>query len=313
MTLRELIRLNSDILKKADIASANLDVRVLIKHVLNLDDVDLTKKSDELVSTDKTAEIDKLVLRRAKGEPIAYLTGHKEFYGLDFLVNCDVLIPRPESEWLVEKGTEFIKLQVRQVHQVEKMNIIDLGTGSGCIILSIINSLSLLDKPDKLSTACPELVEGINFLASDISPTALAIAQKNAKLHKIDHINFIQSDLFTSIDKTIKFDLIIANLPYVPLPVCHSGPVEDRIRNLAIDSISFEPNIAIFASDNGAEIIKRFLVEAKNRLTPNGQILIELDPRNADDIRDFALKIFPQKNIKLEKDLANFDRYLIIN
>lgn len=305
MTLRELIIYSSSLLRNSNIASANLDARVLIKHALEINDIDLIKNADDIIAPDKLEKIDKLIQRRTQGKPIAYITGHKEFYGLDFLVNRDVLIPRPETEFLVEKGTEFVKLQVHQVHQVEKINIIDIGTGSGCITISIIKSLSTLDKPDKLSNL-------INFWASDISPTALTVAKKNAKLHKIDHINFIQSDLFEAIDTKLKFDLIIANLPYVPLPVCHSGPVEDRIRNLAIDSISYEPHSAIFASANGAEIIKRFLLEAKNRLISNGQILIELDPRNALEIYDYALKIFPQKNIELQKDLANFDRYLII-
>lgn len=287
MTCRELLKISIDVLKKAGISSAVLDARILMKTVLNIDEAELIKTMNSPVSPASINKIKKLIARRAQNEPIAYIVGKKEFFGLDFTVNKNVLIPRPESEYLVERGIEFIK---SKVHQVKSLNIIDIGTGSGNIIVSITKELY------KLSNFT-------NFYATDISANALLVAKKNARFHSIDNINFIQSDLFNSIDDNIKFDLIIANLPYVP---------DSEQRTADSLQLKFEPQDAIFAKNNGTGIIKKFLSQATNRLTPHGAIMLELDPRNAKDIKKFAQKLFPYFKIELKKDLANLDRYLLI-
>lgn len=285
MTHRKLLKEISNEFKTANIESADLDARVLIKHVLQIDDTFLFKNFDQSVNKKAVLKIQELAKRRGQNEPIAYITKHKEFYGLNFYINNTVLIPRPESEELVEKSIKFLK-SIKS-----NAKILDMGTGSGNIIISIVKSL------DGLST-----LNTFDFFACDISAQALKVAEHNAKQNAvIKNIKFLESNLFSNISPDIKFDLIIANLPYVPKP-------ELRIEQ----SIEYEPYNAIFATDNGAEIIKKFLSKAKNYLNTNGVILIELDPRNAEEIKIFAKKIYPNTKIELQKDLANFDRYLNI-
>lgn len=314
LRIKDLFRKSISILKNSQIprpqrfalhggqASPELDARVIFEFVLDIDTAQFYKDSDSPISPTDIKKIEKLIARRAKNEPIAYLTRHKEFFGLDFYVDKNVLIPRPESEELVVKSIKFLKSIKKK-----EINIVDIGTGSGNIIISISKSY-----PDA------------NYFASDISKNALIVAQKNARkilfetkgreLENVNsshrrggsnNINFIQSDLFSNIDRNIKFDLIIANLPYVP------KKVESRKFKVKSD-IDFEPKNAIFANDNGAEIIKRFLIEAKDRLNSGGLILIELDPRNATEIKSCAEKNFPNATLSLVRDLAGFNRYLAI-
>lgn len=267
---------------------SELDARVLIKFVLKIDETIFYRDMDLEISDRDEQKIQKLISRRANNEPIAYIVGYKEFYGLNFFVDKNVLIPRPESEWLVEQTLKRISVISNP------LSVLDMGTGSGNIIISIIKSLSTNHHP--LTPI---------FYAADISTDALKVAKKNAKQYQIDNIKFFQSDLFSNIDSDIKFDIIIANLPYVPK------------NNETIKQLNNEPFSAIFTDDNGAAIIKRFLHEAINRTNLGGWLLVELDPRNAKDIKNYAEKIYPDSKrgthkIELKKDLANLDRYLIV-
>jgi len=287
MNLQNFFRESVDKLKKSS-PSAELDCQVLFSFILKKDRGWLFAHPDFEINPENENKINELLNRRLEGEPIAYLTNNKEFYGLDFYVDKRVLIPRPESEWLVERSIKYLESCIKY----KKLpKVLDLGTGTGNIIISVAKSPSSIHNP--LTT----------FYASDISKEALDVARKNAKYHSVK-INFIESDLFKNIDQDIKFNLIIANLPYVPKKV--------DSEKLIVDSIKYEPQNAIFANNNGAEIIKRFLIEAKNYLTSNGQILIELDPRNAKIIKICAEDIFSSANLNLTKDLAGFDRYLTV-
>lgn len=277
------------VLKNAGIPSPELDARLIFEFVLNIRTEDFYKNNLELGQS-QINNINKLIARRSKNEPLAYLTGHKEFFGLDFYVNQNVLIPRPESEWLVENSIKYLEDRIRHTQiQTTKYQILDVGTGSGCLIISIAKQFN------------NKTIDQCKYYASDISDKALNVALKNAKNHQTD-INFIQSDLFKNIERELKFDLIIANLPYVPF--------ESKLNTDYRLPTSYEPQNAIFARDNGTEIIKRFLLEVKDRLNNGGTILIELDPRNASEIKKFAKNIF--NNTELEKDLAGFNRYLIL-
>lgn len=283
---KKLLGTSIDKLKKAQIPHPELDARVIFEFALNISTEDFYK-FNFVLSEAQENKINKLIARRAKGEPVAYLTGHKEFFGLDFLVNKNVLIPRPESEWLVEESIKYLVSSIKD----EKLNIIDIGTGSGNIIISIIKQLN-----NRAMKQC-------DSFASDISARALKVTQTNINRHNVK-LKLYKSDLFESIPKQ-KFDLIIANLPYVP------DKVKSRKSKVESD-IDFEPKMAIFARDNGTEIIKRFLEEAKDYLKSDGQILIELDPRNAEDLKKYAQKKFPLAQIELIKDLAGLKRYLTV-
>lgn len=284
MTIKEIYRQSIKLLKEKGIPSAELDARILICAALNITlDKYIATQNDSL-SPAQIKKINSMIKKRTQNIPVAYILGKKDFYGLEFKVNKDVLIPRPESERLVELA--LARLTVNR----KPLTVLDIGTGSGNIIISIAKSLS----PSTLHLSPV-------FFASDISSAALRVAKVNAIKHNVDKkIKFIKSDLFSSPKLNQKFDIIIANLPYVPKT--------DKYEK----SIMYEPKDAIFAAGNGAAIIKRFLKSAPKHLNENGTIFIELDPRNAIELKKTAHKYFPNSKIELQKDLANFYRYLII-
>jgi release factor glutamine methyltransferase len=262
-------------LKNTGIKSAEIDTLVLLEFVSGKSREFLLANPDYQLSETKIAKLSKLIKRRKLHEPIAYVTGHKEFFGLDFSITPDVLIPRPETEFIVENI-----LQVLQTSNHQPQTILDVGTGSGNIIISIAKN-------------CNQ--KKLNYFASDISNKALKIAKKNAKKHQTK-INFIRSDLFDNI--TDNFDLIIANLPYVPI----GGSDNEEIK--------YEPQNAIFAEDNGTRIIKKFIADTKKQIAKNGMILLEIDPRNAIEISNFAKKYFVK--VKVIKDLSSTNRFIKI-
>lgn len=335
MNLNTIYKNSIRTLTASKIPTPELDARILIEHALNLTPSCIFTHPEMLLTNSQYAHIRRLISRRKKGEPVAYITGHKEFYGHDFAVNKSTLIPRPESEWLVSAALESVNSKVHQVYQAENptffdanismrdndmgsgnfrrrlkrlsskisqpklrtpnFQLLDLGTGSGCLGISVIKELQ--------GTIDSGLV-AIDCSLSDISPSALRIARKNMNIilnQSSKAIKFIHSDLFANHLLHKKFDLILANLPYVP-----------NSDLLTSNSIKFEPTSAIFADDNGASIIKNFLTQSPNYIADNALILIELDPRNAKSIEKFARKIYPQAKIELKKDLAGLDRYLTI-
>jgi len=292
-TISTIIHCTRELFSTNNIESADLDAQIIITHVLRKDRIFLLSHPDTPVSEEECLEIDSLAKRRISGEPIAYLTGKKEFYGYDFFVDRNVLIPRPETEYLIEKGIEFLKFRNSKIAKSQNV-VLDLGTGSGCIIVSLAKSL-------RHSGTLPRRPL---FYATDISEKALEVAKKNAEnnltIEQLSNLRFLQSDLFSNPLLPDKFDLILANLPYVP----HNAEEQENLK--------FEPKSAIFADDNGSSIIKEFLKQAKSRLNENGLTLVELDPRNALEIKNFAEKLYLNRTIKLTKDYAGHDRYLEI-
>ncbi|MCX6810719.1 MAG: peptide chain release factor N(5)-glutamine methyltransferase [Candidatus Berkelbacteria bacterium] len=269
-------------LKTAGISSAEIDAQILLEFVTKKSREFLLSHPEYELSAKEYKSILKLVDRRKSIYPIAYLTGHKEFFALDFLVTPDVLIPRPETEQLVEIALDFLKAR-----SCKLAAILDVGTGSGNIIISIAKFIT--DNPVRFDPIGSKWI----FSASDNSAKALTVAKKNAKKHNVK-ITFIKSDLFENIKG--KFGLIVANLPYVPIEKCNRfSPIESN--QLHFQEIDFEPQNAIFAGDNGAEIIKRFLLDAKKYINNNGLILAELDPRNADDILVFTTDLYSSAEI----------------
>jgi release factor glutamine methyltransferase len=297
MNLNIILRKSSDELKKAGIPTASLDVRVLLEDVLKKDTSIVFTHPEMPLTNTQYARFRSLIRRRKKGEPVAYLIGHKEFYGYDFFVNKNVLIPRPETELLVEQAIEFIKLKVHKAKS--EIKIIDIGTGSGCIIISLILELYKLSTFSFILKCC----------ASDISSKALYVARKNAKFHQVNKdIKFYYSDLFANKLMPKKYDVIIANLPYVPTNNSKLIANNSKLRS----GIYFEPQKAIFAENNGTKIIKQFLDQAKDRINKDGLILIEVDPRNAKVLQKYTKDIFPKSKVELLKDLAKLDRVIRI-
>jgi len=264
-------------LDNAGIKSAKIDAQILLEFVSGKSREFLLANPDYQLPDAKIAKLSELIEQRKLHKPIAYIIGKKEFFGIDFFVTSDVLIPRPETEFLVENI-----LQILQTSNFQPQTILDVGTGSGNIIISIAKN-------------CNQ--QKTKYFASDISNKALKIAEKNAKKHQTK-VNFIQSDLFDNI--TGDFDLIIANLPYVPI----GGSDNEEIK--------YEPQIAIFAENNGASIIKKFITGSKKQIAKQGTILLEIDPRNSLEISNFAKKYFSE--VKIIKDLSDTNRFIkIIN
>lgn len=215
--------------------------------------------------------------------PVEYITGMVDFAGLQFMVTPDVLIPRIESEWLVQRGLTEItqRLETRQ-----GLSVLELGTGSGAISISMAA---------KLKTAQP-----VRFVATDISKSALAVAQKNARrLHADTQIRFLHSDLFEALTPQ-PFDVLIANLPYIP---------EERIAYLDESVKDHEPFIALSGGESGLELITQMLNQAKAFLAPDGVILLEIDHTHTPEM----WQPFKQNwHVSLELDEFSKNRFAVI-
>ena len=207
--------------------------------------------------------------------PVQYIVGEVNFYGNIFKVNKDVLIPRFETEQLIEKTINYIKKKFNK-----KIDIIDLGTGSGCIAITLKN---LID---------------CNVDAVDISTTALNIAKENAKLNQVD-INFIEGDMLDSINK--KYDIIISNPPYIS----YDEDIMDIVKNN-------EPHLALYAENDGLYFYEKILRKAKSNLNDNFIIAFEIGQLQGEKIKNIALKYLDNIDIYIEKDLNDLDRFVFI-
>lgn len=227
-------------LRTAGIASSRLDSELLLSHVLQRPRHWLHAHGDSILSQAQHMQAEQLLTRRLRHEPLAYLVGHKEFYGRDFVVSPAVLVPRPETEQMIALLLQLI--------QPTQRTIADVGTGSG--ILAITAQLEL-----------PQC----QVDAYDISPEALAIAQRNAQQHGATSVKFIQSDLLAAAQQ--RYDVILANLPYVS----PTWQRDDR-------ETAHEPALALFAEDDGLALISTLLAQTEQWLAPSGLLILEADP-----------------------------------
>lgn len=257
-------------------ASPNLDAEVLLSYVLEKSREYLYTHPQKELSLLQKIKFKKNIAKRALGVPVAYITHVREFFGFDFYVDKNVLVPRPETEMLV---AETIKLAT------PGQLIADIGTGSGCIAIALAKNLKN------------------KIIATDISPKALKIAMKNAEDLKVN-IDFISGDLLNPVINQ-KIDLLIANLPY------GSPEIWENNDDPKSKALKFEPNIALYAKDKGLESYQRLfeqIADLKHRPT---YILIEIDPSQPQMIAKIIKKYFPQSKIEIKKDLASLDRVLI--
>lgn len=242
-------------LKSLDIESARLDVELILAYTLRCDRTWLHAHSEEDLSGEQARQLDSLLARRLKREPIAYITGKKAFYGREFIVTPDVLIPRPESEDVIELASELVS-------KLSSATILDVGCGSGCLGITV-----KLEHPDTEVILC------------DISSQALDIAKNNASALGAD-IKLVKSDLLSKFQiPNSKFDVILANLPYV-----------DRSWETSPET-KYEPDLALFADGGGMKLIQGLLVQATTGLIDRGYIILEADPCQHDDIVEFAQKL----------------------
>jgi release factor glutamine methyltransferase len=312
MTINQALNWAIKELKKVKINSAVLDAEVLLSFAI--------KKPKEWILTHpdynlKTQEYKKLIKRRAKHEPVAYITRTKEFFGLNFFVDKNVLIPRPETELMVEKALEIIKGSKRNI------NLIDIGTGSGCIPISIIkNNVTVCYDRSKL------LHSNFKIFAVDFSANALQIARKNAAKHKVK-IKFLKGNLLKPLfsysrELEIGNIIITANLPYLS---------DSQYKKLPPEIKKYEPRSTLVAGKDGLDYYKELLLsfqrklESRNRNWIPGQarndgwmrgndivLLLEIDPAQTKKIKKLIGKILPNAKTEIQKDLAKRDRLVII-
>ena len=218
------------------------DAGVLMTHVIGRDRAFIIAHANDPITEQQLKQFEEFVTRRAQGEPLQYITGHQEFFKLDFEVTPDVLIPRPETELIVEAVLELF-------HSGTRFTLADIGTGSGCLAISILNEF-----------------QEAHAIAIDTSEHALQIAQRNAERHQLaNRLRLVQADLFAAMSANDMFDLIVSNPPYVS---------EDEMNRLRRE-VQCEPRAALVAGPDGLSVIRRLLADAPNHLNQDGYLIFE--------------------------------------
>ena len=241
MKVLEVIKTGSKLLKEKNISSHVLDTELLLSKSLNKSREELLINLDQNINKRDLTNFNKYLIRRSNKEPIAYLLGEKEFWSKKFFVNKDTLIPRPETELLVEK--------LVTIYKEKKITILDIGTGTGCIIASLLSEL-----------------KNSSGTAVDISREAILVAKKNACKFKLsDRIKFLHKPFEELYGK--KFDLIVSNPPYIK---------RMEIKNLSDDIKKFEPRMALDGGNDGLDLIKKVIYKSSEILKNNGTLALEI-------------------------------------
>ncbi|HBG00580.1 MAG TPA: peptide chain release factor N(5)-glutamine methyltransferase [Firmicutes bacterium] len=252
-TIGELISLSAGYLEDKGCSSARLDAELLLGHVLHLDRLDLYLNFDKPLSVQEVNEYRRFIGQRGQRIPLAYLTGEREFYALPIHVNRNVLIPRPETEFVVDKVLELLEPQ-------GSMEILDLGTGSGAVALAL---------------ACQD--PGFRITAVDISPEALQVAQDNARRLEVDQqVRFVESDLFAQVEG--KYAVICSNPPYIR---------SNELAKLAPE-LGVEPALALDGGPDGLDFYRRILGQAASFLEQPGFVVLEIGWDQGIDVRSIG-------------------------
>lgn len=276
LTIQLALQQATQVLSKAHFESARLEAELLLAHVLNQSRTHLFTWSDKLLTTEQITRFNQLVQERLVGKPIAYIIGKREFWTLDLVVTPDTLIPRPETELLVELALELIPKN-------EPYSILDLGTGTGAIALAIAS-----ERPQALITAV------------DQSSSALAIATVNATKNQIKNANFIQSNWFNTLSTLApkpQFNLIVSNPPYLA----------DQDQHLQHGDVRFEPLSALASGLEGLDDLKIIITQAYKYLLHKGYLMVEHGYNQGEAVRS----LFKQARfleVETKQDLAGNDR-----
>jgi release factor glutamine methyltransferase len=262
--------------------TAALDTQVLLAHILKRPRSWIATHPEIEPEPVQLAALQDALHRLEKGTPLPYVLGHWEFFGLDFYVTPAVLIPRPETELLVEKALSWLTAHP------SRRRMVDVGTGSGCIAVTLAKHVS-----------------DLQVTASDISGKALDVARQNAKKHGVsDRIRFVQNDLLDGPTFDLQpstFHLLTANLPYIPTRTLHGLAVFNR-----------EPSVALDGGADGLRLVRRLLEAAPGRLSRPALALLEIEASQGERVRALAVLAFPGSEIQIHKDLAGHDRLLEI-
>ncbi len=259
---------------------ATLEAELLLAHTLNTDRTHLYQRLRDELALQAESAFDALLQRRLAHEPTAYILGHKEFYGLEFQVTPDAIIPRPETETLVE-----LALDRARSASAPEMRIADIGVGCGAIAVALAVNLS-----------------DAEIIAIDVSPRALALARRNAERHAVaDRIRFLEGDLLEPLDAPV--DVIVANLPYVRTVDFEATPPEIN---------EHEPRLGLDGGPDGLRLIERLFRHAPTHLKPGGALFAEIGDQQGEAARTLAVAAFPQAHIEVKQDLSRLDRVLAV-
>lgn len=271
-------------------ATPALDAQVVLAYVAGMPRAMLLAHPERDLSQWQAAQFADLMRRRLAGEPVAYLVGHREFYGLELMTDARALIPRPETELLVEAALAALRDKLRrrdpQPSSLTRLVAADIGTGTGAIALALA-----------AQEPCIDLVYGV-----DISADALALARENAqRLGPVDRVRFLQGDLLAPLPEPV--DLLLANLPYVAPHETPSLPEEVH---------RYEPDLALYADEGGLSLLRRFFAEAPAKMRPQGIVGVEFGYDQRGAVESLARTAFPGATIRVGTDYAGWDRFALV-
>ncbi len=282
----DIINWGSQYLKSKGIDEARLTIELMLCHILKCRRIDLYIDFERPLTKTELEELRNIIKRRIKKEPLQYIIGKTEFMGLEFKINPDVLIPRPETEILVEKTIETIK---KEFPDKTIVKVLDIGTGSGNIAISIAKFLG----------------EKVQVLGIDLSGKAIQTAEENAKLNNVENVKFICFDLFDAdFENKFKnqFDIVVSNPPYIPTEEFET--LQDEIKN-------YEPRIALTDEADGLSFYRRLADLSRKIISNRGFILSEIAYNQAEKVKEF-FKRAGYEEIKTFKDYLGFERVIKI-
>ncbi len=283
MTLIEAINRASVRLASAGVADARLDAEVLLRHTIGKDRAWLLAHMQDALNDSSQSAFERAVERRVRREPLQYITGRQEFWGLEFTVTTDVLIPRPETELIIETALRTDR------EKKPPLRILDLCTGSGCIAVALAREL-------------PQA----QILATDASAQAVSVARGNARRHGVaDRIRFFEGDLFgplEELDIRGQVDIIASNPPYIPSG--DFGSLQPEVRD-------YEPGMALLAGPEGIEVHRRIIQEAPDFLSRRGSLIMEMGMGQAEALSRLIRENSEYASIEVLKDLAGIDRVIV--
>ena len=275
------VALKSAVEKFQENSTPSLDARLLLASAMGYSQEELLINYDQELAPDIEQEFFKLVVRREAREPIAYILGKQEFYGLDFQINEHVLIPRPDTELIID----CIKEDYSTNYLNQSVDILELGVGSGAISVCLAKEIILAE-----------------IIAVDISDEVLKVAKTNILNHKVqDQVKLLKSDWYLNLDKAKKYDYIVSNPPYI----CRT-----EIDQMSKETVDYEPDLALYADNNGLSSYQAIIQNARDFLNISGKLILEIGYSQKEAISDL-LEFSGFNEIEVKSDLAGLDRVII--
>jgi release factor glutamine methyltransferase len=282
MTLAQALQQSAYVLSANGIEDSHIDARMLLGHAANLSPVQIYTEPEQTLSREEKDKLQKLIRRRLQHEPTAYILKHKEFYGIDFYVDSRVLIPRPETEILVDAALKFAG---SRRYLTGPLLVADIGTGCGAIAISLALNLP-----------------GSKVYATDLSSSALEVAKLNCENHKVtEQVTLLSGNLLQPLPEPV--DLILANLPYIK---------NSELPNLSPEIAKFEPRMALDGGRNGLDYIRQLLEQVKEQINTGGCLLLEIGRNQEKDVSRLIHSCLNRVNIEYIEDLNGIKRVVKI-